>query len=37
MDMTEKKISEKLIYDGRIIHLYVDEIELPNGKPAMRE
>ena len=37
MDMTEKKLNEKLIYDGRIVHLYVDEVELPNGKKAKRE
>ncbi|MBR1811989.1 MAG: NUDIX hydrolase [Clostridia bacterium] len=37
MDFTEKTVKESLIFDGRILHLYNDEIELPNGKPAMRE
>lgn len=37
MDMTEKKISSKLIYDGKILRLHVDTVELPNGKQALRE
>ena len=37
MDMTEKKISSKPIYDGHILHLHVDTVELPNGKQALRE
>ena len=37
MDMTEKKLSSKLIYDGRILRLHVDTVELPNGKQALRE
>src|SRR5438034_7235645 len=40
--MAEDKLSERLIsseqiYDGRIVHLYVDTVELPNGKTARRE
>lgn len=37
MDMTEKKLSSKLIYDGRILRLHVDTVELPNGNRALRE
>ncbi len=37
MDMTEKKLSSELIYDGRILRLHVDTVELPNGKQAIRE
>ena len=37
MDMTEKKISSKLIYDGKIQRLHVDTVELPNGRQALRE
>lgn len=37
MDMAEKKLSSKLIYDGRILRLHVDTVELPNGKQALRE
>ena len=37
MDMTEKKVSSQLIYDGKILRLHVDTVELPNGKQALRE
>lgn len=37
MDMTEKKISSKLVYDGKILRLHVDTVELPNGRQALRE
>ncbi len=37
MDMTEKKLSSELIYDGRILRLHVDTVELPNGKRSLRE
>ena len=37
MDMAEKKLSSQLIYDGRILRLHVDTVELPNGKRAIRE
>lgn len=33
----EKQISSELIYDGKVVHLYVDKISLPNGNPATRE
>jgi ADP-ribose pyrophosphatase len=35
--LTEKLVESKPIYDGRIVHLYVDTVELPNGKQAQRE
>jgi ADP-ribose pyrophosphatase len=37
MMMKEKTISSRSIYDGRIITVRVDEVELPNGKTASRE
>ncbi len=37
MELNEKRISEKKIYDGRIIRVHVDEIELPDGKAGTRE
>ena len=33
----EKKISSELIFDGKVLHLYKDDIELPNGRGAFRE
>lgn len=37
MRLDEKKIQENPIYNGRIISLYDDEVELPNGRHAHRE
>lgn len=37
MELYEKKISSKQIFDGKIIKLFVDEVELPNGQIATRE
>lgn len=33
----EKQISSKLIFDGKILHVYKDDIELPDGNGAFRE
>ncbi len=33
----EKKVSSRLLYDGNILHVFRDEITLPDGKPAYRE
>lgn len=33
----EKQLSSKLVFDGKIVHLYIDEISLPNGNKATRE
>jgi ADP-ribose pyrophosphatase len=35
--LTEKLISREVIYDGRIVHLVVDTVELPNGMTSKRE
>ena len=35
--LAEHKVASELIFDGRILHLYRDDITLPNGKPADRE
>ena len=37
MKLTEKQLSTKLIYDGKIIKLHLDEVELPDGAKAKRE
>lgn len=37
MDLTEKTRKQTDIYNGRIIHVRVDDVELPNGRPAKRE
>ncbi len=37
MELTEKKISSEEIFDGVAIHLFRDEIMLPNGKKGVRE
>lgn len=37
MGFKETKISSQLIYDGKILSLYVDGVELPNGKQSKRE
>ncbi len=37
MDISEKKVKENLIYDGKILKLYVDDVILANGKGAKRE
>jgi ADP-ribose pyrophosphatase len=37
MELYEKKVSSKQIFDGKIVKLYVDEVLLPNGEKAIRE
>ena len=42
MDYTEKELMETcvrsdLIYDGRVVHLYVDQVALPDGNQGIRE
>lgn len=37
MELFEKTINEKTIYEGRIITVHVDDIELPDGKKSKRE
>lgn len=36
-DMTERKIEGKEVYDGKILHVVVDRVELPNGHTSTRE
>ena len=35
--LEEKCISSELIYDGKVVHLYVDRVSLPNGAQGTRE
>ncbi len=37
MKLEEKTLSSKTIYDGKIVHLNLDEVELPDGKKTKRE
>ena len=37
MELFEKTLQETTLYDGRILRLHLDEVELPNGNHAMRE
>lgn len=37
MDNTEKQLHSELIYDGKVLHLYRDDILLPDGKTGFRE
>lgn len=36
-NLREKTVRSELVYDGKILHIYRDEVELPNGNPAFRE
>ena len=35
--LEEKTLESKQIYDGRVVHLYLDTVQLPNGKTSLRE
>lgn len=37
MVVNEKTISEKTVFEGKIITVHTDSIELENGKPGYRE
>lgn len=37
MNINEKRLSTKIIYDGKVVKLEVDEVELPNKAKAIRE
>ena len=37
MELTEKTLKSKRIYEGRIVNLRVDTVELPNGRVSTRE
>ena len=36
-DLTEKALRSELIFDGTVVHLYKDEVLLPNGNTSVRE
>ena len=36
-NLTEKKVSSEKIFTGRLINLYLDKVELPNGNFSTRE
>lgn len=36
-ELTERPISSEEIYHGKVVHLFRDQIELPNGETAVRE
>lgn len=37
MDMTEKTITSREVFSGKIMRVYLDEVELPDGRRAPRE
>ena len=37
MNFTEKTLSSKNVFDGRILHITLDEVELPDGRKSKRE
>ena len=37
MDIEEKRIDGKCVYDGKIFRIIVDRVELPNGRTSTRE
>ena len=37
MNLAEKPLRSELIFDGVVVHLYKDDVLLPNGKTAVRE
>jgi ADP-ribose pyrophosphatase len=36
-DLTEKPLGSRTVYQGRLLHVKEDRVELPNGAPATRE
>lgn len=37
MELTEKTLSSKSVFDGKILHITLDEVELPDGRKSKRE
>lgn len=37
MEFAEKTLDSKLIFDGRVVKLYKDSVELPTGQTSFRE
>ena len=36
MDLTERRLSRETIYEGNILHIYRDDVLLPNGRTSVR-
>ena len=36
-ELFEKKLESELIFDGKVVHLYRDKVELPDGNTSIRE
>ena len=36
-NLTEKTLNSKTVFDGKILHIKLDEVELPDGNKASRE
>ena len=36
-DLVERCVKSELIYDGRVVHLYADQVALPDGSLGLRE
>ncbi|MBR4071087.1 MAG: NUDIX hydrolase [Clostridia bacterium] len=37
MELWEKQVESELVFDGAVVHLYKDKVELPDGTYSMRE
>jgi len=37
VDLTEKKLESRRVFEGRLVNLRVDTVQLPNGRTATRE
>ena len=37
MNLTERRLSRETIYEGKILHIYRDDVLLPNGRKSVRE
>ncbi len=37
MELEEKTVDSRLIFDGTVVHLYKDTVRLPNGEASVRE
>ena len=36
-ELFEKKLESELVFDGKVVHLYFDKVELPDGNTSTRE
>ena len=37
MSLEEKTLESKLVFDGKVVHLYADQVRLPDGSLGLRE